>query len=40
MKIHLVGEELFYADRPTEEQTDTMKLIAAFHSITKAPKND
>jgi len=40
MKIHLVGDELFHANRRTEEQTDTTKLIAAFHSITKAPNND
>jgi CRISPR/Cas system-associated endonuclease Cas3-HD len=39
MKIHPVGAELFHADRRTEEQADTTKLIIAFHSISKTPKN-
>ena len=36
MKICPVGAELFHADR----RTDMTKLIAAFHDLAKAPKND
>ena len=35
MKIRPVGAELFHADG----QTDMMKLIVAFHSFVKRPKN-
>jgi hypothetical protein len=35
MTIHTVRAELFHADR----QTDTTKLIIAFHSFVKVPKN-
>jgi hypothetical protein len=39
MKIRLVGVELFCADRQTDGQTDTTKLIVAFRNFANAPKN-
>jgi len=38
MKIYSVGAELFHLDRQTDEQTDMMKLIAAFHNFANALK--
>jgi hypothetical protein len=40
MKIRLVGDELFHADRRKDGQTDMTKLIVAFGKYTKAPKNE
>jgi len=39
MKMCPVGAELFHADGRTEVQTDVTKLIVAFRSFAKAPKN-
>jgi len=36
MKILVVGDELFRADR----RTDMTKLIVAFRNFAKAPRND
>jgi len=38
MKIHLVGAELFHAERMTYGQTETPKLIFAFRNFANAPK--
>jgi hypothetical protein len=39
MKIYLVGAELFHADGRKDGRTDMTKLIVAFRSVVKAPKN-
>jgi len=39
MKIRPVGAELFHADRRTDGQTDTTKLIVGFRNSSNAPKN-
>jgi len=38
MKIHLVGAELFHADKRTEGQTDNTKLTVALRNSANAPK--
>jgi hypothetical protein len=42
MKIHLVGAELFYADRQPDRhiggQTDMTKLIVTFRNFVNIPK--
>ena len=38
MKIRLVGAEMFLADRRTDGQTDTAKVIVAFRNLTNAPQ--
>jgi hypothetical protein len=38
MNIHLVGAELFHADRGTDGRTDMTKLVVAFRSFANAPK--
>jgi hypothetical protein len=40
MKIRPEGAELFYADRRTDGQKDTTKLIVAVRNFTNAPKNE
>ena len=44
MKIHLMGTELFHADRQKEGgpngRTGMTKLVVAFCFFTNAPKND
>ena len=37
MKIRPVGADLFHADGRTDGQTNTTKLIAAFHNFANAP---
>jgi len=37
MKTHPVGAELFHADRQTDGQTDTLKLIVTFCNFMKVP---
>jgi hypothetical protein len=39
MKIRPVGAELFHEDTRTDGRTDMAKLIVAFRSFAKAPKN-
>ena len=39
MNIHVVGAELFHADRGTDGRTDMTKLIVTFRSFANAPKN-
>jgi len=40
MKIRPVGAELLHADRQTDRQTDTTRLIVAFRNIANAYIND
>jgi len=40
MKIPPVDTEFFHADKCTEGLTDMTKLIAAFHNLANAPKNE
>jgi len=39
MKIRPVGAKLLHADRQTDRQRDTTKLMDAFRNFEKAPKN-
>jgi len=39
MKIHLVGAELFHANKP-DRPKDMTKLIVAFRNSANVPKND
>jgi len=37
--IHQVGAELFHAQRQTDEETDTTKLVVAFRILRTRPNN-
>jgi hypothetical protein len=39
MKFRPVGAEIFHTDGRTDGQTDMTKLIVAFRSLAKGPKN-
>jgi hypothetical protein len=38
MKIRIVGDDLFHADRRTDRRTDMTKLIGAFRNLANRPK--
>jgi hypothetical protein len=39
IKIRPVGAELFHPEGRADRQTDMAKLVAAFRSFAKAPRN-
>jgi hypothetical protein len=39
MKIRPVGAELFHVDRRADGRTDMTRVVVAFRSFSKAPKN-